>query len=367
MIKIFHSATISLLILSLLASCRGGARVEGRFSDATCGKVFVKVLDGADLRTVDSAKVTDSGKFAVSVPVAEGQPEFAYLYYGDRRVASLILRHGDRVSLATDTLGVLKTLQGSPESALLHEEDSTFAAFSARMKGLEGPAYTREYVALYRQSVTFVMNHSHSLAVVPVLLRKVTPELPVFAQATDGLIFSNVADSLSLTYPDSRYVRTLRKEAERRQNALDLSNRIALAGESAFPEIELPDTRAQQVRLSEVSAPLVMLYFWATSNEEKMFNLDALSPLYDDFHDKGLEIFAVALDPDKAEWAATVKRQGLGWINVCDTRGAASPLIGLYGITQLPMAYFIRGGEIDPSAHVTDAASLRTYISSVLK
>ena len=361
------SATSFLLSLSLLVSCTGGARIDGRLDGASSGKVFVKVLDGSSLKAVDSAKVSSSGKYACQVPVAEGQPEFAYVYFGDRRVASLILLKGDRVSVETDTLGTVLSLAGSDDSVLLQEADSSFAAFSARTQGLEGAAFTREYVGFYRQSVAFVMRHPRSLASVPVLLRKAGPDLAVFSQPTDGLIIGNIADSLSLVYPDSRYVRMLRKEAERRQQMLALSNRLSSASESAFPEIELPDTKARKVKLSSVSAPLVMLYFWATSAEEKMFNLDALVPLYEEFHDKGLEIFAVALDPDKAEWAATVKRQGLCWINVCDTRGAASPYIGLYGITQVPMVYFIKDGQIDPTASVSDAATLRTYIASALR
>lgn len=355
------------LALALLASCAGGARIDGRLDGASGGKVFVKVLDGATLKTVDSARVSGSGKYACKVPVAEGQPEFAYVYFGDRRVASLIARKGDLISVATDTLGMLLSLSGSDESALLQQADSSFAAFSTHVQGLEGVALTREYVRFYRESVSFVMKHARSLACVPVLLRKVGTDLPVFSQPTDGLIFSNIADSLALSYPASRYVRTLRKEADRRKNALDLSHRIASADELAFPEIELPDNKARNVKLSSVEARLVMLYFWSTSAEEKMFNLDALVPLYDEFHASGLEIFAVALDPDKAEWAATIKRQGLGWINVCDTRGAASPYIGLYGITQVPMVYFIKDGQIDPDARVSDAASLRSYIASALR
>ena len=356
-----------LATFAALCSCSRGARVEGRFSNAASGKVYVKILDGSSLRTVDSAKVAASGKYAVTVPVTAGQPEFAYLTYGGRQVASLILKKGDRVKVETDTLGHLLSLSGSPESSLLHEADSVYKAFVVRFQSLQGADQTKEYIGFYRSSVAFVMQHPHSLSVVPVLLRKVSPDLPVFSRATDGLIFSTAADSLEIAYPDSRYVRTIRREADRRKNHLELSHRLAQAGESAFPEIELPDTKAQNVKLSGVEARLVMLYFWATSNEEKMFNLDALKPLYDEFHSKGLEIYAVALDPDKAEWAATVKRQNLSWINVCDSRGAASPLIGLYGLTQVPTAFFIRGGQIDPDARVTDAASLRTYISSVLK
>ena len=359
-----------LLTLSVLAaSCGRDARINGRLDGAASGQVTVQLLDGAALKTVDSSDVSSTGRFACKVPLAKGQPEFAYVSYNGRQVASLILCEGDRIKVETDTLGTLISLSGSPESALLHEADSAYAAFSARAAQLEGAAFTREYVDLYRKSVAFVMRHAHSLSSVPVLLRKVTPELPVFAQSTDGLIFANVADSLSEVYPASRYVKQLRTEAARRKNVYEISQRLQQAGESAFPEIELPDTKAQTVKLSDVAGDkrLVMLYFWAFSNEEKMFNLDALKPLYDDFKGKGFEIFSVALDPDKSEWAATVKRQGLGWVNVCDTRGATSPYIGLYGISQLPMVYFIKDGQIDPDARVSDAASIRTYVSAALK
>lgn len=367
MFRIRISFLCGLCALFCLVSCTEGARVDGRLAGADSGEVVFHMPDGAAWKAVDTVKVSRSGKYSCRLKVAAGQPEFAYLSYGGRQIASLILRAGDRIRLVTDTLGTLTSLSGSPESALLHEADSSFSAFTARTRGLEGAAFTREYVDFYRKSLSWAIQHSRSLSVVPVLQRKVTPDLPLFGQATDGLVFEMVADSLALTYPESRYVRMLRKEAERRQNAYELARRVATADETAFPDVELPDTRAQGVRLSDVSSPLVMLYFWSTSNEEKMFNLDALIPLYEEFHARGLEIFAVALDPDKAEWAATVKRQGLGWINVCDVRGASSPYIGLYGITQVPMAYFIRNGEIDPDARVTDASSLRTYVSSVLR
>ena len=359
-----------LLIASLAASCTGGVRVDGRLEGAKDGSVIVRVLDGAVLKSIDTVKVSasgDCGKYVCRVPVSAGEPEFVYLYYGDKQVASLILCKGDKVRVSTDTLGTLLSLSGSPESAVLHEADSAFAAFTARTRGLEGSDYTRAYVDFYRESVAFAMKNARSLAVVPVLYRKIPSGTLVFSQATDGLIFSSIADSLAISYPDSRYIRMLRKDAERRQKALDLSHRIGMASETAFPEIELPDTQARLVKLSETEAPLVLLYFWSPSAEEKMFNLDALKPLYEDFHARGLEIFAVALDPDKAEWAATVKRQGLDWINVCDTRAAASPLVGLYGIAKVPMVYFIKNGQIDPDAKVSDAATLRAYVTAALK
>ena len=177
-----------LLIASLAASCTGGVRVDGRLEGAKDGSVIVRVLDGAALKSIDTVKVSasgDCGKYVCRVPVSAGEPEFVYLYYGDKQVASLILCKGDKVRVSTDTLGTLLSLSGSPESAVLHEADSAFAAFTARTRGLEGSDYTRAYVDFYHESVAFAMKNARSLAVVPVLYRKIPSGTLVFSQATD--------------------------------------------------------------------------------------------------------------------------------------------------------------------------------------
>jgi hypothetical protein len=79
-----------------------------------------------------------------------------------------------------------------------------------------------------------------------------------------------------------------------------------------------------------------------------MFNQDVLLPLYNQYHPKGLEIYAVSLDTDKGVWASAVKSQNLPWINVCDGRGAASPAAVVYNISSLPVAHLIVNGRLSP-------------------
>jgi hypothetical protein len=38
----------------------------------------------------------------------------------------------------------------------------------------------------------------------------------------------------------------------------------------------------------------------------------------------------------------------------------------MYGLTSLPTAYFLVNGELDGTANVTDAASIRKYLNSKL-
>jgi hypothetical protein len=109
-----------------------------------------------------------------------------------------------------------------------------------------------------------------------------------------------------------------------------------------------------------------MVYFWSASNAgQKMFNLDVLKSLYDDYHKKGFEIYQVSLDVDKTSWAQVVKQQNLPWINVCDSRGVASTYVALYNISKLPAAYVI-GADGLAATSFSDAASLSKVVRAAL-
>ena len=211
------------------------------------------------------------------------------------------------------------------------------------------------------------MENSRSLSVVPIFYQVLGAELPLFGLATDAIHMRNAADSLELVYPESKYVKALRNEADRRFGYLELQNRIVAASEVAYPEIELPDTKGQKRKLSEVDAKVVMLAFWtAEAAEQKMFNLDILKPVYEEFHSKGFEIYQVSLDVDKGLWAQVVKEQQLPWISVCDSRGAASDYVTLYNLPGVPAFFIIANGELVDGS-VIDEKSLRNILSKYLK
>lgn len=358
-------------VLAGAAACGGKAVVSGTIDGAET--LLVKSFDGSRLETVDTLRTRD-GAFRFAPGVEKGQPAFYYLYQGDRKLASLLLEQGDKVTLKGDTLGRC-TVEGSPESTQLMQVEADYAAFirkvnKALQEGTDDAEASREvsrlYVEYYRSRVNYVLGHSKSMTVIPVLYQQVNPDLPVFAQSTDAILFRAMADSLKSVYPDSRYVQQLEKEAERRQGQLNLETMIRGAGTVGFPDIELPGPDAQPRRLSESLGKVTMVYFWASTKEQMMFNQDALLPLYADYHEKGLEIYAISLDVDKATWAAAVRNQQLPWINVCDARGIESPLMVTYGLTNLPTVYFIVDGEIDMDARVSDGASIRNYLKKKL-
>ena len=364
-----------------LVSCGSNARIDGTLTDAASSEVIVKLLESNRYEVLDTVKTDAAGHYSYKVDVAQGQPEFVYLFYKDKKIASLLLEAGDKVSVVSDTLGH-STFEGSEESVKLAEVEKAYAEALGEFEDialLMGAAtdqadfdrlaqeMSKAYVAYYRDRVRFIMENSKSLTVIPVFYQFLGENLPLFSQNTDAILFKNVADSLETVYPESKYVKALRREAEMRFGYLELQERIINADEVGYPEIELPDLEGKMRKLSDMESRVVIITFWSASQaEQNMFNIDFFKPLYEQYHSKGMDIYQVSLDVDKTLWATTVRAQKLPWTNVCDSRGGASPYVALYNLSAIPAAFIIADGEL-VDGKVVDEASLRKLLDDLLK
>ena len=375
----FSSLFACVAAILTVASCSNVANVDIQIEGLPSTEVVVKQLD-LNKNTVLDTLVTDHfGKISFKVELEEGQPDFIYVFKGDEKLVSLLLQSGDNVSVKADASGNY-TVTGSPESEKLAQVEKDYAAAVTKMETLAASfdgassqeaeairkSVTSEYVSYYRSRVRYVMENSKSLTVIPVFYQVLGGNLSVFGQPTDAIHFMNVSDSLATVYPDSKYVKALRKQAEARKGQMELMARLESADEIGFPDISLPDIKGEKVRLSDLDAKVIMVQFWtATEAAQKMLNIDVLKPLYEEFHKKGFEIYQVALDPDKTLWASVVREQKLPWISVCDGLGAKSPYMLLYNLPGLPATYIISNGEL-VDGQIVDEKSLRNIIKKLL-
>ena len=343
------------LLVLLAVSCGKNTSIKGTLADAPGRKLAVKMLDVNVYKTLDTLQTDAAGAFRYALDIKEGQPQFVYLYDGDTKIASLLLQKGDKVVVEADTLGHY-SVTGSEESALLQQVEQDFSSFLAGMENTlaraeddtpvaeVNQALSRQYIDYYRKALTYIISHPHSLTVIPVLYQKVNDGFPVFKETADAIHFRSACDSLKTVYPESAYVKALDKEAERRLNLLSLQEKMKDAGSISYPDLEMTDVKGEKVKLSELDAKVVLVQFWDASNaEQKMFNIDQLIPLYEEFHAKGFEIYSINVDTDKTLWGTTVRNQKQPWINVCDGLGAASPALRQFNVTSLPALFLIDG------------------------
>lgn len=128
-----------------------------------------------------------------------------------------------------------------------------------------------------------------------------------------------ILDRLTPELAEKQYVAELREELTRR-----LKTEPAPEGgkPNYFIDMTYPDATGKPVSLkSVVNNPAnryVLLDFWATWCSGCVEKIPQLRELYAKYHEKGLEIYSVAENPDVDYWKTFIKEKGMTWVNVCD-------------------------------------------------
>ena len=137
----------------------------------------------------------------------------------------------------------------------------------------------------------------------------------------------------------------LSEEAKASQYGRIIKERITrlakTEGGAKAPDFTLPDTLGNMVTMSEVKGKIKIVDFWASWCGPCRLNNPALRKLYDEFHDKGLEIIGVSLDTNKAAWEKAIEKDGLNWVNVSSLKGWKCDLVRLYNVTGVPSIFIL--------------------------
>ena len=375
---------ILLISIALMAaSCGKKATVKVEVKSAAGKEVLFSKLNFNKIDVVDTLKLDKSGKASVKFALPEEAPDFYYLSYGRKRLASLVVKPGDKISVVADTLTGSAKIEGSPESQRLAMIDSTFYAAIAKfdvwqqelVQAMERGDKEREeqiktdvsnlYVQYKRGALKTLLTQPASFANISLLYQQFNSMLAVFADPNDVYLFRTISDTLKTLYPPSSYVQALTEVIERHDANEALREKIEKAQQTLYPELSLPDVNSQTRRLSELEGKPFILLFWMPSEvSQKVINLH-LKEIYNLYHSKGLEIYSVAVG-DKSLWATTIKEQGANWINVNDGKGASSPALGIYNVTTLPaMFIFNKEGKV-VARDLFDTEKLKSKISAIL-
>jgi peroxiredoxin len=116
-------------------------------------------------------------------------------------------------------------------------------------------------------------------------------------------------------------------------------------GEPA-PEIKLPDSLGKWKPLSEVKSKLILLDFWAAWCYPCVQSMPDLVRVYNSYHDKGLEVYAVSLDKGYYNWVDMCRKLKLPFVLVNDAYGFNGNACRDYKIQSIPNKMLLKDGKI---------------------
>lgn len=93
----------------------------------------------------------------------------------------------------------------------------------------------------------------------------------------------------------------------------------------------------ESISLYDVKGKIKLLNFWASWCNSCLQKSSYLTQIYEEFHDRGLEIVSFSVDMDKGRWLNALEQYQFPWIQLIDieNRGKASDLYVITSILRM--------------------------------
>lgn len=343
----------------ILCSCSNkDVRISGKFFGLNANSVYLEQMTASGQTIIDSVGLASDGSYRFVVKNVPATPSIYNIIYNNERIP-LLLSAGENVTVGS--LGSVLanyTVSGSKESELLREFNREYIAgmqeLNAKIAAYAeaGEASKVEIARLYnakqreikRNQISFIIKNKSSIAAVYALYQRLPDEQYLVNSESDLIYFRTVADAVCKSYPTSPFVITLRNDVARMEAQNSLLNTIE---ERDYPNITAEDMYGNTAKLSDLEGNVILVDFWAAElGNSNALNAD-LKQLYEKYQERGFRVYQVSFDTSKATWIKAVQEQKLPWVSVCDFKGQASPIMGVYNIRTLPANYLIdRNGRI---------------------
>ncbi|MBO4827127.1 MAG: DUF4369 domain-containing protein [Prevotella sp.] len=361
---ILNVSGAALMFVALLAttSCNNKKfRIEGSIAKAADKMLYLENMSLSEgVVVLDSVKLDDDGNFAFSHDAPDA-PEFYRL-----RILNQI------INLSIDSTETVTVKANYPEMATGYEVSGSDNCQKIKELSLRQIDLLNKATAISQNSTLGIEATNDSIerlvnAYKELVKRDYIFKEPMKAYAYFALfqtlgnrlifaprenkedikVFAAVATSWDSYYPEALRGKNLHNiaiegmknvrllEAQRQ----DMEVEAGMVSTAGLINIALTDNKGVQRRLTDLKGQVVLLDFHLFGTSESTERIMNLRDIYNKYHNRGLEIYQVSLDPNEHLWKT--KTAALPWISVRDGEGINSRNLLNYNVQTIPTFFLI--------------------------
>jgi len=358
-------ASAAVAALLSIASCDSNKKftVTGEVSNAQDSLLYLENVGIEGIDVIDSVKLGADGQFTLKGNASEA-PEFYRLRIDDQ-IINLSIDSTETVTVKAQypQMSTQYEVTGSDNCQKMKEltmmqiqlqQQAVQLQRDLNLSALEVNDSLKQLIANYKEKVknNYIFKEPNKPYAYFALFQTLGRYLIFDPQANkdDIKAFAAVATSWDTYYPGALRGQNLHNIAiegmknvriiEAEQQNMVPAEKIE---ESGIIDIQLPDNKGRQRRLSELKGQVVLLDFHLFGMDDSPKRILMLRELYNKYHAQGLEIYQISFDSDEHFWKQTTA--ALPWISVRDEDGIQSHKLIYYNVRTLPEFFLIDRGN----------------------
>ncbi len=387
------NTTILILVILTLIACHSPACISGRLVGT--GKKDVKIylikpetlwdLAASYLgKVIDSAVVNSDGSFEfrnlpkteepilleIALQVSKKNPNYLQTDEIDRsNYIPILWQSGDNLQITAklDEFQRSFTIKHPSKinKALLDLKDINQKAYQTYLAGKHWDVedgrqlMDKEHAILqYQRALIAFADSTPYFMPAMVALRWVSPE-KYYERVPEFLV--SQCTKWEEKQPNHPWVKELCKES-------DPSNLRVLVGD-VFPNLKLPMLTKDTISLTDqLGDKLTIIDVWASWCAPcRIENREALIPIWNEYHDHGLQIIAYGLEIDKSAWKEAAEQDGANrWLQASDLQGDDASFLKRIRVQTIPANFILddKGMVIAKNVH---GRALMDLVKSYMK
>lgn len=309
-------------------------------------KVFIQIMDEKNTPTeIDTAVVTN-GKFEFKGELKE--TELAYLKFDLDGSMPFFLENG-KIDIVFDKDSTFKsTAKGTYNNDILAEFNTKSVAIGKKLANFQKRNLAKIRLAQQNNdtvTVNQIMKEHKSFQ------KEMDSYSEEFITKNTNAILSALLienfinqKELELTKIQS-YFNALTdnvkksKSGQKVQKLLDAITSVEV-GKKA-PDFSAPSPDGKTISLKESLGKVTIIDFWASwCGPCRMENPNVVA-MYNELHEKGLNIIGVSLDKDEAKWKEAIEKDGLTWNHVSNLKFWQDPIAEMYNVKAIPATFIL--------------------------
>lgn len=372
-------------------------------------KLFVIALAAFAVACQDNNKESNEPTFKGSISNVEDSTAIYLSQLGNtgqpQAIDTVMVKDGkfeiDLPKVDFETLNIL-TLEGGRGNVIFINENEPITATvykdslrSSKVEGGKSNELFNDYVseikslrAEMQQMVEQYQANNPNLRQNPALMQEIQQKQKELQESNTGkfqkmisenpeslvsaLILSDMMNGKSLSTNEFKELfENLDEEVKNSEIGKQLNETIqkatATAVGSKAPEFSAPTPEGEQLALKDALGKITIVDFWASWCKPCRIENPNVVKLYNEYHDKGLNIIGVSLDKNgqKDKWLKAIEDDGLTWQHVSNLQYWQGPVAQLYNVRSIPATFILDENGVIIAKDLRGEA-LRAKVSEML-
>jgi len=336
--------TFMFAVILLVAACSSEPQyvVTGNITDGDSVTVVLQKRVGAETVILDSAMILN-GKFSIKGGAVD-YPEQVMLIARGKRGTKTFYLENSKISITAHIDSLVKAVV---TGSVTEDEVQTLAA-SVKTINDSNQALNAEYKVAYDAGDTVKMKELRTQMIansgkVPELnLEFVKTKTSSFHAP---VLLRSMAHRMDADEIDG-YLKAFTPEVAASKTATELAERVVILKTVAIgqkaPDFTLNDPDGNPISLySKVGAKLLLVDFWAAWCQPCRLENPHIVAVFQEFHDKGFDVFGVSLDRTKEDWVKAIADDKLTWTHVSDLQYWSSAAAKQYAVNSIPASFLL--------------------------